>query len=256
MGDDVSVSVRLYTAVLDRVDDAGARACCEALLSSEERAFRDQLVFEGSRREYLYAHALTRIALTHNSPDVEPRAWEFSKGAHGRPAIAGPSAVPALHFNLSHTTGMVACVVSNYPLVGVDVEAMEHSRTKVELAQSFFSPIEARALRLVPLDQQRDWFLRYWTLKESYIKARGLGLTLPLDQFWFVPSGRGGMEIEVASAIDDGASWRFAERRPTPQHWLAVAVGRQRREAWNIELVERVVGRTSFFSASIDDSPL
>ncbi len=86
-------------------------------------------------------------------------------------------------------------------------------------------------LRALPEADQPVVFFDYWTLKEAYIKARGLGLALPLGQFTFLrPPGRA-PEIAFAPELhDDPASWQFAQFWPTPDHRMAVAVRRTGRD--------------------------
>jgi 4'-phosphopantetheinyl transferase len=108
------------------------------------------------------------------------------------------------------------------------------------VAERFFSPLEVDALRRLPDHARRDLFFRYWTLKESYIKARGPGLAIPLDAFWFT-FDRG---IEAGVVCSRGYTtvpvrWRFVEIRPTVRHRLAVAVGIPRALDSNVELVQR-----------------
>jgi 4'-phosphopantetheinyl transferase len=80
------------------------------------------------------------------------------------------------------------------------------------------------ALRALPLSQQRARFFDFWTLKEAYIKARGLGLSLPLERFWFtVSAGAIGIDIDP-SLGDHPARWRFTLRAPSPRHVIATAV--------------------------------
>lgn len=236
------VRVHLYTALLDQMDDARALRCCEALLSPDERARQGQFVFERNRREFVYAHALVRLALSRHAPHIAPETWRFSVGRHGKPAVAGPTDAPALYFNLSHTRGLVACVVAAEPVLGVDVESMDRVGHTTEVAARFFASPEVESLSRLPVPAQRDWFFRFWTLKESYIKARGLGLALPLDQFWFLLQPEGPVGIGFGDGIIDTPSrWRFAERRPTPEHRLAVALALERNEGWTLEVVEGVI---------------
>lgn len=223
-------------------DDA-LLAAYEPLLSPDERERRDRYVFPEGRREQLLARALLRTTLSRYAP-VPPTAWRFGKNAHGRPHIVGPS-YPGLRlrFNLTHTHGLVALAVlradgarpgeapqphDRPPLcaVGLDAEDLEHRRRMLEVADRFFAPPEVAALRALPAEPptlQRDRFFDYWTLKEAYIKARGLGLAIPLDQFWFtLPPPR----LSCAPTLgDDGARWFFAQHRPTPRHLLSLAVG-------------------------------
>src|SRR5690606_33310169 len=96
----------------------------------------------------------------------------------------GQTDVP-LVFNLSHTDGLIACAVSRGREVGVDVEWLDRRGGDIDVADRFFSRYEVQALYAQPPERRRDRFFRYWTLKESYIKARGMGLALPLDRFSF-----------------------------------------------------------------------
>ena len=91
-----------------------------------------------------------------------------------------------LRFNLSHTDGLVVCLVAVEREIGVDVEHTARAGSVgIEIAERFSSPSEVAELRSLPFADQRSRFFDYWTLKEAYIKARGLGLHLPLDQFSF-----------------------------------------------------------------------
>jgi 4'-phosphopantetheinyl transferase len=213
-------------AILEEIQDAQSLLYGRSLLSAQERARLDAFVLPRSRREFLYAHALLRLALSWHAPHVPPARWRFAAAAGGKPIIAGPTSFPALHFNISHTSGVVACVVASEPLVGVDVEWSHRESSTLDVAAGCFAPREVDLLRRLPPQAQRDWFFRLWTLKESYAKARGLGLTLPFDRFWFAFDAGGAVSIELGRGIVDSAShWRFAELQPTPHHRLAIAVG-------------------------------
>jgi len=76
----------------------------------------------------------------------------------------------------------VVCVVSvaHQPL-GVDAARIDRETDNIPLPERYFSASEVRGLRALPLCEQAQSFFAYWTLKESYVKARGLGLLLPLD---------------------------------------------------------------------------
>jgi 4'-phosphopantetheinyl transferase len=227
-------AVYLYVARLDRVDGAAARNACEAVISPEERARRDRFVFERNRREFLFAHGLVRRALSRHAP-VAPREWRFVDGPHGRPEVAGPATAPLLRFNLTHADGLVACVVADAAAtaagvdVGIDAEVTDRPGPTVDLAERYFAPTEVAAIRALPPDAQRESFFRYWTLKEAYIKARGLGLTCPLDRFWFMLDGAVGarlVEIGIDPALGDrGERWRFLEQWASERHLVAVALG-------------------------------
>jgi 4'-phosphopantetheinyl transferase len=217
--------VDLWLFFHDALDDPALRAAQDALLAPEERERRDRYRFERDRRSYLATRALVRTVLSRYAA-VAPEDWRFAAGEHGKPHVAGPGGAPRIEFSLSNTAGLVACAVSwAHARVGVDTEALDRPGELVTVADRFFSPKEVGALRSLAGDQQRRRFYSYWTLKESYIKARGLGLSLPLDQFTFLLDD--GPEIGVAfdpRLGDEPSRWRFALLDASPRHLVAVGV--------------------------------
>ncbi len=194
----------------------------------EERARRDRYYFEKNKREYLLTRALVRSTLSRYVP-VAPGEWTFTKNEYGRPAIAGPSGA-WLRFNLSNTAGMVVCLVAREREVGVDVENMERSGETIGVADRFFAPTEVAELRSLPASAQRRRFFDYWTLKEAYIKARGMGLAIPLEQFAFSLGGQG-REITISfdPRLDDVPStWQFLQHRASARHMVSLAIRKGR----------------------------
>lgn len=198
----------------------------QALMTPEERVRQQRFHFEKGRHEYLVTRALVRTVLSRYA-GVDPHEWRFVSNAYGRPEIASPPHLPPLRFNLSHTEGLIVCIVALDREVGVDVENLERPGETVEIADQFFSPTEARALRALPLEAQRQRFFDYWTLKESYIKARGMGVSLPLDQFSFHVETGCPIRISFDPRMkDDPYSWQFDQFQITCQHLISVAIRR------------------------------
>jgi 4'-phosphopantetheinyl transferase len=205
---------------------SGRLASYERLLSPDEAARFARFRHDGARTEFLLGRALARTTLSRYVP-VPPEAWRFALGSHGRPDIANlPAGAPALVFNLSHTRGLVACAVTVAREVGVDVEFTGRDITH-DIPGRFFAPDEVRDLRRLPAAEQRPAFFDYWTLKEAYIKARGLGLAIPLHHFAFTRHPDGGRTVRfVAELGDDPGTWQFWQATPDPAHRLALAVRR------------------------------
>lgn len=203
-------------SLLDRYD---------ALMNDEERARHRRLYFARDRHQFLVTRALVRTVLSRYAP-VAPSDWTFRVGAYGRPFVTGPLQEPRLFFNLSNTRGLVACAVSGaHEAVGVDVEAMDRRTEPAAIAHRFFSPFEVSVLSALPLERQRERFFSYWTLKESYIKARGLGLAIPLGKFSFELDRGSDIGIRFEPDLDDDPRrWRFALLRASERHLLAVAL--------------------------------
>ncbi|MFD1330382.1 4'-phosphopantetheinyl transferase family protein [Methylopila musalis] len=191
------------------------------LLSDDERERWRRFVAPGARAQFLAARLLLRRTLSryHAAP---PEAWRFAAGAHGRPHVAEPVGA-GLEFNLSHTDGLVALAVSREREVGVDVENVSRVLDTEALAPAVFAPPEAAAFAATAPADRLETFFALWTLKEAYAKARGLGLSLPLDSFAFDLAGAAPALHVTDRCPDDPARWRFWRLRPTPSHALALA---------------------------------
>jgi 4'-phosphopantetheinyl transferase len=171
--------------------------------------------------------------------DVPPEAWRFVTNEYGRPEIDAPVGARWLKFNLSHTGGLIGLIVAREREVGVDVEDRDRRGRLLAVADRYFSPAEVEALRALPENEQLDRFFLYWTLKESYIKARGKGLAIPLSQFSFRVDG----DIEIAfdpRLDDDPESWQFTVMSLGRRHALAAGVRRAPGENVRLRLRETV----------------
>jgi 4'-phosphopantetheinyl transferase len=214
--------IEIWYVFSDHVSDPELLSRYEALMSPEEKSRRDRFMQEKDRHQHLIARALVRTTLS-RYVDVPPQAWTFMPNRYGRPEISGPVET-LLRFNLSHTRGLVACAVAWDREIGVDVENVERHGEYVHLAQRFFAAREAAHVAALPTDQQKDVFFQYWTLKESYIKARGMGLALPLGDFAFRLEEP--ITITFSGSItDDPSNWRFHRLRLGEHHKMALAVG-------------------------------
>lgn len=217
--------IELFVGLIESFDAPGAADACRRLLSADERVRADRFVFERHQRQYIFAHAMLRLALSQVAPNVAPSDWSFGAGRYGRPYVAAPATSTALHFSLSHADGCVACVVSGHEAVGVDVETVSRRVAPLSTALRFFAPEEVETLRGLPEPAAIERFFDYWTLKEAYLKARGFGLNLPLDAFAMQIS-REAIGISFKPDIaDDPRGWRFSLCSPSPSHRLAIADG-------------------------------
>jgi 4'-phosphopantetheinyl transferase len=214
--------VHVWIAEPERIEEPRLLEAYLGLLSPEEREKQRRFYFERHRRQYLVSHALVRLTLSRYAP-VRPEAWSFVANEYGCPRVERDEL--GLRFNLSHTDGMVTVAVANNMDVGVDVEDISRQGETVALADRYFAPSEVAALRALAVERQRERFFEYWTLKEAYIKARGMGLSIPLEQFAFELQPGHSPRISFDSRLgDEPAGWQFVQLRPSSRHQAAVAV--------------------------------
>lgn len=203
--------------------DAETRAWHQRMLSAAELARLSRFHVDGARDQFLVGRALLRTALAHHA-GIAPHLWDFSYGAHGKPHVLAPQHAQGWRFNLSHTNGLVACAISHGWDLGVDVESSERDADHLILAAGLFAPTERIALDQLTAQRRRQHFYSLWTLKEAYVKARGVGFSVPLDTFWFDIDG-GRPHIRFSQACGDGSSnWQFFLVNPTATHQLALAI--------------------------------
>jgi 4'-phosphopantetheinyl transferase len=197
------------------------------LLSELERARWQRFVAQDARLQYLVSRALVRMTLSRYA-DVPEHAWQFETNRYGRPHISQPRALRHIQFNLSNTPGLVACAVAKDCDIGIDVENITRTLDTDALAPTVFAPAELAVFRSGLSKDRRNRFFSYWTLKEAYIKARGMGLSIPLDAFWFDLRGSSPLLRVTDRCRDNPERWRFHQYAPTAEHRLAVAAAAPR----------------------------
>lgn len=217
--------IDLWYVLLDEITDVKLLDEYRRRLPPEEAAQEQRFAMEESRLQFLIARVLVRSALSYYTGD-DLCAWQFARNRYGKPSIAGPAG-PPLEFNLSHTRGLVVCAVTRDRPVGVDAEALLRSCDGLGLARRFFAPQEAAALERLSAAERDAAFLRFWTLKEAFIKARGMGLSLPLRRFAFsLAEDRPPAISFTGPDRSDPSDWQFAELRLDSRFQVALAVER------------------------------
>jgi len=219
--------IHLWLAAYDDIHDGQLHAAYRDLLSDAERKQEPRFYFSRDRRRYLVTRALVRTVLSRYVA-IDPREWVFATNAYGRPEIVNAEGRDlSLSFNLSHTSSLIVMGVTRRRELGVDVENIRARQVSIDIADCYFAPQEVAALATVPEPQQQDRFFEYWTFKEAYIKARGMGLSLPLDKFSFHYPDDDVVEIAIDPELaDDPARWQFWQFKPTQEYLVAVCAER------------------------------
>jgi 4'-phosphopantetheinyl transferase len=152
------------------------------ILSEDEKAKAARFYFSKDRDHYTAARGFLRTLLGRYLA-VEPAQIQFSYNQYGKPDLAPGARQTPVRFNLAHSHGLALFAFNRSREIGIDLEWMRPDRATGEIADRFFAPAEAAALRALPAELRPRAFFNCWTCKEAFIKARGLGLFLALDQF-------------------------------------------------------------------------
>lgn len=220
--------VRVHSAPLDRpgsvVDRLGS------LLSPDERARAKRFRFRRDRDRFVVGRACLRILLG-RCLGRPPATLRFSYHDHGKPALE-PRA--PLQFNLAHSNGLAVYAVCLDAEVGVDVEPLQ-AEPRERIPEHFFAPGEVAALRALPEDAQAAAFLRCWTRKEAFLKARGNGLSLPLDAFDVtLGPGEAPRLLRTAWDAEEASEWSLHDLSSSfPGYVAALAV---RGGGWDVRV--------------------
>jgi 4'-phosphopantetheinyl transferase len=222
-----SGEIHLWLAFYDKITSPQLQGAYRQLLAAAEREQELRFHFARDRHRYLVTRALVRTVLSQYAR-IEPEEWIFSTNSYGRPEIANVQAREArLSFNISHTQSLIVLAVTQGGALGVDVENFVAREAALDIAARYFAPDEVTALAAVAPSLQQYRFFEYWTFKESYIKARGMGLSLPLDQFSFHYPREDAVEITIDPRLaDHPPRWQFWQFKPSPQHVVAVCAER------------------------------
>jgi 4'-phosphopantetheinyl transferase len=223
--------VQLWFAFCDQIAEQRLLADYRRLLVEEERQKEARFHFARDRQRYLITRALVRTVLSRYAA-VTPQDWRFTADAYGRPQIVNEhTAARRISFNVAHTRSLVVLGVSCERALGVDTEDVATRRADLQIADRYFSADEVAQLRATPPELQQARFFEYWTLKESYIKARGLGLSLPLEQFGFDLSQPHRVRIRFhPPLLDEPSRWTFWLLRAGSDHYVTVCAERAGRE--------------------------
>jgi len=198
--------------------------CFRHNLAPDEQKRADRFYFQRDRRRFISAHGVLR-AILGLYLNRAPKCLSFGYSSHGKPALAGESGGDAIRFNMSHSHGEALYAVTRGREIGIDLEFIRCDLEVEQIAERFFSQCEIATLRALPVSLRKHAFFLCWTRKEAYIKARGQGLSLPLDQFdvSLIP-GEPSALLSTQPDSDEALRWSLQELTPAPGYAAALAV--------------------------------
>ncbi|KNY28542.1 4'-phosphopantetheinyl transferase family protein [Pseudobacteroides cellulosolvens] len=169
-------------------------------VSSEKQARIKKFRMHEDALRALFGDLLVRYAIC-SRLKISNVEVVFKLNEYGKPSLEG---FPYFHFNISHSGEWVVCVTDSLP-VGIDVETIR--QIDMGIAKRFFSKDEFAFINSKEICERVDYFFQFWTLKESYIKACGKGLSIPLDSF-SIRMDEGGISV---LDINDNTEWFFKQ---------------------------------------------
>ncbi len=226
--------IHLWFTFPKKITDVALLSKYQQFLAVDERERWQRFHFDRHKHQYLVTRALVRTTLSQYA-DAKPENWTFSKNQYGKPAIKEPES--GLFFNLSNTETLIVCAVSRQDNLGIDVENVQHQSSTVAIARRFFSAQEVDELLGVAEKRQRRRFFQYWTLKESFIKAKGMGLYLPLEHFSFsIDENDKFLRLAFDDSLqDEAAHWQCWLLQVTENHYAAVCIFNPQKIAYKLK---------------------
>lgn len=216
---------------------AGSLGRWQQLLSSDEQARARRFLVQRPREQFVITRGFLRTILAAYVP-ADPAKLVFRYSANSKPALSPPYDKSGVTFNVSHTSGVALLAFTRNRELGVDVEFINRQLDVDAIARQFFSRHEQTQLAAGNAEEKHAAFFRCWTRKEAYIKAKGEGLSLPLDQFdvSLVP-GETKALISTRPDGSEAARWSLREVPAGPGYVgaLCVAGHHWRLKSWQGE---------------------
>lgn len=193
----------------------------QTLLSSEEQKQHLRFHFQQDRHQYLITRSHLRSILSLYYPKILPEEWHFQKNYYGKPYIANSIDGHPIFFNVSHTNGLIVVLIATKDHIGVDAEYLKRDNNIIDLASNVFSPSENEFFQNLPPEQQPRNFFLLWTLKEAYIKARGVGIKLPMTDLIYHNKEQ---SVELHNKENH---WQFWSIEPNQDYQVSVALSKE-----------------------------
>jgi 4'-phosphopantetheinyl transferase len=196
----------------------------EQSLAPDERDRADRFVRAEHRNRFIVGRGVLRTILG-GYLGRDPAQLHFRYSPSGKPALSAESGSHSIRFNVSHTRDIALYAVTIGREIGVDIERIRADFGTAEIAARFFSGREVAALCALPPPYRLEAFFTCWTRKEAYLKARGEGLSHPLDRFTvsLAPGERAAL-LEVLDDPKETARWSVRQLFPGADHVAALAV--------------------------------
>ncbi|HEX5159842.1 MAG TPA: 4'-phosphopantetheinyl transferase superfamily protein [Ktedonobacterales bacterium] len=214
--------IHIYRVFLDQ--PPGHVHWLTTILAPGERERAQRFHFERDRQRYVVGRASLRMLLA-RYVGAEPQSLEFQYGRHGKPELAAPRQASLLSFNVAHSEGIALYAVTRNHVIGADIERVRSLVHFDLMAELYFAAEERVALQGLSMPARQMAFFTCWTRKEAFMKALGLGMSIPLDSFAVsVAPTDSARLLRIAGSIEDAARWSLYALTPDSGFVATVAV--------------------------------
>lgn len=193
------------------------------LLNAYEKQKLNRFHRKVDRNTYLLSRVSLRKHILRYLGSPKQLDLKFKTNRYGKPYLDDEFIEKKLYFNISHSGGYVVCAFSRFNNLGIDVECVKSEIDIDNLASNYFAKEEVNRLIKIPTCQRLDRFYQYWTMKEAFIKAIGMGLSMPLDHFYIDILDREKAKVIVNKKYDfSSQEWLIRQINIFPKCKMAV----------------------------------
>jgi 4'-phosphopantetheinyl transferase len=208
--------VQIWTAPIEGWSEAVVSGLLDTL-GTTEKARSASFRVESARVQYVAAHALARFAIG-RALGRKPRSLEFDYDSLGKPHLVGAA---DLWFSLSHADGLVGCALGVHREIGIDIENWRRETDMDAILDVAFAASERSWVAASPTGDRCERFFQLWTLKEAYLKAKGVGFSqAPAEAVFDLTQKKPRLKSDDGYAAD----WRFGSMTAGAAHIVSVAV--------------------------------
>ena len=192
-----------------------------SMLSDDEQAKASSFHFEKHKRRYTVGRSILRTLLG-GYLNCSPTAINFTYNNYGKPSLKDNPT--ELQFNVSRTDEIMLCAFVLKSDIGIDIEAIKPNIDCISISQHVFSAQERNTLQGLEGKELNSAFFRIWSRKEAYIKARGVGLSHPLQKFSVSMDKTLPVPIEHQSRTNKTKRWRLYDIAVENNYSAAIAI--------------------------------
>jgi 4'-phosphopantetheinyl transferase len=220
----------------------------KAVLSLDEVERADKFYLQKDQERFIITRGTLRYLLSAYL-GKSPVEISFQYSEYGKMSLSLPLHASGLCFNLSHSADMAVIAMTYGREIGVDVEAVHSDIDFETLAREFFSPAEVKSLLALTPEARHRGFFECWCRKEAYLKARGEGLSYPLNGFTVWLTEAETQTLDVHDDPEESRRWRICSLSLGSDYAGALAVPGH---DWELRIKELQLGSDCKFARSCE----